>query len=91
VRGASARTNPSAAILESQSVKTTEASGGIKGSDGGNQGKGRTRHLLVDTLGLLWSVEVTLAKTSDQAGARRLLVGLKPLQPRLERLWADGS
>ena len=47
--------------------------------------------MLVDTLGLLLSVEVTPANTSDQAGARRLLIGLKPLQPRLELIWADGS
>jgi putative transposase len=45
----------------------------------------------VDTLGLLLSVSVTPANTSDQEGARRLLVGLKPLQPRLELLWADSA
>jgi putative transposase len=77
--------------MDSQSVKTTEESGGIKGYDGGKQVKGQKRHLLVDTLGLLLSVEVTPANTSDRAGARRLLVGLKLLQLRLERLWADGS
>ena len=77
--------------MESQSGKTTEESGGIQGYDGGKQVKGRKRHVLVDTLGLLWSVEVTPANTSDQAGARRLLSGLKPWQPRLERIWADGS
>jgi putative transposase len=82
---------PSAAIMDSQSVKTTEESGLIKGYDGGKQDKGRKRHVLVDTLGLLLAVYVTPANTSDQEGARRLLVGLKPLQPRLEHIWADGA
>jgi hypothetical protein len=77
--------------MESQRVKTTEASGGIKGYDGGKQVKGRKRPGLVDTLGLRLSVEVTPANTSDQAGVRRVLLGLKPLPPRLELLWADGA
>ena len=58
--------------MDGQSVKTTEESGHIKGYDGGKQVKGRKRHLLVDTLGLLLSVYVTPANTSDQEGARRL-------------------
>ncbi len=45
----------------------------------------------MDTLGLLLSVDVTPANTSDQEGARRLLAGLKPLQPRLELIWADSA
>ena len=77
--------------MDSPSVQTTEESGGIKGYDGGNPGKGRKRQVLVDTLGLLLSVYVTPAHTSDQAGARRLLIGLKPLPLRLERIGADGS
>ena len=83
--------DPSAAIMDSQSGKTTEASGSIKGDAGGKQVKGRKRHLLVDPLGLRLSVEVTPANTSDQAGARRLLIGLKPLQPRLELIWTDSA
>jgi transposase len=59
--------------------------------DGGKQIKGRKRHVLVDTLGLLLSVEVTPANTSDQAGAHRLLIGLKPLQPWLELIWTASA
>lgn len=50
---------------------------------------GQKRHVLVDTLGLFLSVYVTPANTSDQVGAQRLSVGLKPSQPRLELIWAD--
>jgi putative transposase len=82
---------PSAAIMDSQRVKTPAESGLIKGYDGGKQVKGRKRQVLVDTLGLLLSVYVTPANTSDQAGARRLLIGLKPWQPRWELIWADGA
>jgi transposase len=82
---------PSAAIMDSQRVQTTEESGRIKGDDGGQQVKGRKRHLLVDTRGLLLSVYVPPAHTSDQEGARRVLIGLHPLHPRLERIWADGA
>jgi putative transposase len=90
--------NPSAAIVDSQSVKTTEESAGWKGCEAHKSGydahkhvKGRKRHLLVDTLGLPLSIHVTSADVQDRVGAHLLLAGLKPLVPRLKKIWADGA
>jgi putative transposase len=83
--------DPSAAIMDSQSIKTTEEGGRSNGYDAHKNVKGRKRHLLVDTLGLPLSVYVTSADVQDRAGARLLLAGLKPLVPRLKKLWADGA
>ncbi len=81
----------SAAIVDSQSVKTTEEGAGSNGYDAHKNVKGRKRHLLVDTLGLPLSVHVTPADVQDRAGARLLLAGLKPLVPNLKKIWADGA
>jgi putative transposase len=83
--------DPSAAILDSQSVKTVEESAGIRGYDAHKCVKGRKRHLLVDTLGLPLSVYVTPADMHDAQGARRLLAGLKYFVPRLKRIWAEAA
>jgi putative transposase len=82
---------PTAAIIDAQSMKTVEESAPISGYDGHKNVKGRKRHLLVDSLGLPLSVYVTPADVQDRAGARRLLAGLKPLVPRLKKIWADGA
>jgi putative transposase len=76
--------------LDSQSVKTTEIAS-ERGYDAGKKVKGRKRHLLVDTLGLLLIVVVHAASIQDRDGARSVLEQIPERFPRLARVWADGG
>jgi putative transposase len=82
-------TSPSVVIMDGQSVKTAEL-GGRRGFDGYKRVKGRKRHILVDTLGLLIANRVEPANVSDRCAGARLLGGSSPLFPRIQTIVADG-
>jgi putative transposase len=82
---------PNAVVIDSQSVKTTEA-GGPSGYDAAKKVNGRKRHVVVDTIGNILDVTVSAADMQDRDGAKQLLADLKTtLAEQLEVLWADGA
>ena len=82
---------PSAGIVDAQSVKTTGVGGEQRGFDGGKKVRGRKRHILVGTEGLLVEAKVHSAKVPDQDGIRRLLEPARERLPRLSHPWADAD
>ncbi|MFI6956575.1 IS5 family transposase [Nocardia sp. NPDC050408] len=83
---------PSAAIIDSQTVRAAETVGAAtRGFDGGKKMNGRKRHVVVDTLGLLLLVHVTPASVQDRDGARPALTQLRELFATIALVWADGA
>jgi putative transposase len=87
-RRAGRQAHPSAAIMDSPSVKTT-AQGGPAGYDGGKKIHGRKRHVLVDTLGLVLKAHVHAADIPDRDGAKFLLASITASCPNVRHCWVD--
>jgi putative transposase len=83
--------SPSVGIIDSQSVKTTRSEGLCRGIDGGKKVKGRKRHIVVDTMGLIMVVVVHAANIHDSKSAQMVISALRGRFSRLVKIIADGG
>ena len=83
---------PTAAIIDAQSGEGAATAGpACRGYDAGKKVKGRKRHVVVDTMGLLLLVMVTTASVQDRDGARSVLAAMATAYPAVTLVWADGG
>ena len=82
---------PSVGIIDSQSVKTTSVAGEARGYDAGKKTKGRKRHIIVDTLGLLLAVVVHSADIQDRDGAKLVMDCIRYKYDSIVKIFADGG
>lgn len=83
--------SPSLGIIDSQSVKNSERGVPDKGYDGNKKVKGRKRHIVVDTMGILMCIVVTAANVHDSVAAEQVFKRMAGRYPRLRRILADGG
>ena len=81
---------PTAGIIDSQSVEN-DSKRGHRGDDAGKKVKGRKRHILVDTLGLIWGLVVHEGNIQDRDGAKLVFFAAMKTLTTLLLVWADGG
>lgn len=85
------KSEPTIGILEAQSAKTTLVAGESRGFDAAKKVKGRKRHIIVDTLGLVLTVVIQSASVQDRNGADEVVKAMKQCWKEVKKLFADGG